>query len=206
MSDARRWTVPAALAALVTTAILLLMQSLVVGRQSADGTDRDRRVLDFIRLKRDTTAETRDRRRPEKPAVTAPPAVPRLRTERAPAPDQQVARVPMPPFDPSLVIAGRPSLGSATPDSAAVPLVRVPPQYPPRAQARGIEGRVLLRFTVTPQGTTDDVEVIDAEPKGYFERAAKQAVRRYKFKPRVENGVPVASPGKEIEISFEIDE
>ena len=43
-------------------------------------------------------------------------------------------------------------------------------------------------------------------PKGYFERAAKRAVKKYKFKPRVEDGVPVASPGEEIVISFELEE
>ena len=71
--------------------------------------------------------------------------------------------------------------------------------------SRGIEGWVLLTFTITPEGTTKDIEVLDADPKGYFERAAKDAVRRYKYKPRIENGVAVDWPGVQLVISFKME-
>jgi len=64
---------------------------------------------------------------------------------------------------------------------------------------------VHLRFTVTGQGTTDDIQVVAAEPPGYFEAAAKSAVKRYKYKPRTENGAPVDRPGVEVMLTFELE-
>jgi protein TonB len=206
VTASQRWTAPLALALLATGGLLLIMQSLVWRERAEVAAARRRGVLELVRLVREPTLATRERRRPRKVAYEAPAGVPRLETARAPAPRQQVARVPVPAFDGSLSIAGAPSLGEAPVDSGAVPLVRIAPQYPPRAQARGVEGWVHLRFTVTPEGRTDDVEVLDADPKGYFETAAIGAVRRYKFKPRVEGGVAVPSPGEEIVISFELED
>jgi len=37
----------------------------------------------------------------------------------------------------------------------------------------------------------DDVEIIDAQPRGVFEREARRALFRYKFKPKMEDGKPV---------------
>jgi protein TonB len=86
-----------------------------------------------------------------------------------------------------------------------VPLVRVNPQYPAKAASRGIEGWVHLRFTVTARGTTDDILVLDSNPTGYFESAARQAVKRYKYKPKVDNGQAVDRPGVEVVLSFELE-
>jgi len=123
----------------------------------------------------------------------------------APAPNQQALKVDAPPFRPQLALAGGPQLGAAPSDSYAVPLVRVPPRYPQRAQAREVEGWVHLRFTVTPEGTTRDIAVLDADPQGYFEKAAIAAVQKYKYKPRIENGVPVEETGVELVLSFELE-
>lgn len=72
------------------------------------------------------------------------------------------------------------------------PLVRIPPDYPPRAGANQIEGYVILRFVVTESGAVADPEVLRAEPEGVFERAAKRAVLRWKYQPQIRNGEPVS--------------
>lgn len=66
------------------------------------------------------------------------------------------------------------------------------PVYPRRALRAGREGEVLLAFTITPAGHVEDVEVIDATPRGYFESAARNAVSQWRFTPFTENGKPVA--------------
>jgi len=71
-----------------------------------------------------------------------------------------------------------------------IPLVRIPPEFPQRAAARGIEGYVILRFTVTETGSVDDPEVLRADPPGYFELAAKRAVLRWKYQPQIRDGKP----------------
>ena len=71
------------------------------------------------------------------------------------------------------------------------PLVRIPPEYPQRAAARGIEGYVVLRFMITEAGTVEDPEVLRAEPAGFFESAARRAVLRWKYQPQIRDGKPV---------------
>ncbi len=63
----------------------------------------------------------------------------------------------------------------------------VPPEYPVRARERGVEGWVDLEYTVARDGTTYDVTVRAAEPAGTFDRAAIQAVERWRYEPKVVN-------------------
>jgi len=59
------------------------------------------------------------------------------------------------------------------------------PAYPDRARERGTEGWVDLEFTVTNDGSTRDIVVRSAEPAGTFDSAAVNAVRRWRYEPRV---------------------
>lgn len=78
-------------------------------------------------------------------------------------------------------------------DTSPQPLVQMQPFYPMAAKSKGIEGLVVLLFTVRIDGTIDSLEVSSAKPKGVFEDAAKNAVRRWRFKPGIKNGEPVAT-------------
>lgn len=69
-----------------------------------------------------------------------------------------------------------------------VVLHRVPPRYPSRAEARGIEGWVRLEITVSPTGTVSKARVVDASPKSVFDRAALEAIRQWRFKPAFREG------------------
>lgn len=66
-----------------------------------------------------------------------------------------------------------------------LPINRVPPEYPRRAQRRGLEGYVELTFLVTPDGRvdTDSIRVVEARPGNVFDRAARQAVSQWRFEP-----------------------
>ena len=65
----------------------------------------------------------------------------------------------------------------------AQPIVRIEPIYPKEAADQGIEGSVVLGFTLTQDGQTDNVKVISAEPKGVFDREAKRALKQWKYTP-----------------------
>jgi TonB family protein len=68
---------------------------------------------------------------------------------------------------------------------------RVNPEYPPEAERKGAEGTVEVSFTVSPEGKVSDVIIVSAEPSDIFDRAAVDAVRRWRYEPKKVGGVPV---------------
>ncbi|MEM1034177.1 MAG: TonB family protein [Myxococcota bacterium] len=86
---------------------------------------------------------------------------------------------------------GRGSQGDA--DRPARPARRPPPVYPPAAQRQRVEGFVTLRLRVEDDGSVSDVVVVEASPRGVFERAATAAARRYRFEPAIVDGRPAAT-------------
>ena len=74
---------------------------------------------------------------------------------------------------------------------APVPLQREAPAYPDAVRATGIEGAVEVALTVLRDGGVGWVQVVRAEPRGYFEQAATEGVRRWRFAPALRDGEPV---------------
>jgi protein TonB len=90
-------------------------------------------------------------------------------------------------------------------DGDYLPIVKVAAVYPRRAQSRGIEGFVIVEFVVTKTGAVSQAIVVNAEPEGVFDRAALDAVAKFKYKPRVVDGVAMEVAGVQNRITFEID-
>ena len=70
---------------------------------------------------------------------------------------------------------------------AAVELAE--PEYPRGAYRRGQQGWVALRLDVDPEGRTRNVQVVDAQPRGPFDGAARRTVRSWRFAPPGEPGL-----------------
>ena len=96
--------------------------------------------------------------------------------------------------------------GGFSADGEYLPIVKVAPVYPRRALTRGIEGYVLLEFTVNSTGAVENPVVVEADPPGIFDRAAMQAALKFKYKPKVVNGEPIAVAGVRNRITFELTE
>lgn len=96
---------------------------------------------------------------------------------------------------------------SAT-DGDYLPLVAIAPQYPTRAAQRGIQGWCLVSFTVNGLGNVieDSIEVIDAEPANIFDRSSIRAATRFKFQPRVVDGVGVDVPGVQYLFRYQLED
>lgn len=168
--------------------------------------------LEFIRTLPEERVFRKERRLPQKqPPPKAPPPVDRIRS----VPTTDAARLPvqieMPEIDIPVAGGMGPYLGSYTAaapgipmyDGDLIPLVQVSPRYPRQAAHKGIEGWVNVEFTIAPDGTVEDPVVIAAVPPGVFNNSAVNAIVRWKFKPRVVDGRPVASRGRQ-RITFEI--
>jgi TonB family protein len=91
-------------------------------------------------------------------------------------------------------------------DTPAVLVKRVPPRYPAKAIERGQEGWVALRFTITPEGTTSGIRVVAEHPRFVFDRTAINAVSKWKYKPRMESGVPVPQTNYNVVLAFALGE
>jgi protein TonB len=90
-------------------------------------------------------------------------------------------------------------------DRDVIPLVRIEPDYPPRAASRGIEGYVVVQFTITPAGTIKDPKVVEGQPEGMFDSAAIKAVSKWKYNPKIEEGVAVERRGVQVKLAFKLE-
>lgn len=114
-------------------------------------------------------------------------------------------------FDPGFVVeVGGTDTGFSTgglnTDGDATPIVRINPRYPPEAARDGINGWVLLRFTIDETGGVTDVEVIDSNPRRIFDNEARRALLRWKYKPKIIDGKAVPQPGMTVQLDFNLDD
>lgn len=87
------------------------------------------------------------------------------------------------------------------PDTVPVRIAYVPPVYPPNLRLMGVRGRVVISLSVRDDGTVGDARVVNAEPAGRgFEEAARDAVKRWRYKPATRDGAPVAA---DVQVSIE---
>jgi protein TonB len=195
-----RYVLGVILGATVTFLLFLLMQALIRSDRSPFDEGVTGRLVDFVRLQEDVDVQVRQRK-------PTPP----------PPPDEPPPDMPRPDFDTSgstvgvdigavnvnvdLNIGG---VGGFSTDGEYLPIVKVAPIYPRRAQQRGIEGFVLLEFVVTQTGAVRDPVVIEAKPPGIFDSAAISAALKFKYKPKVVNGQPIEVAGVRNLITFEL--
>jgi protein TonB len=79
-------------------------------------------------------------------------------------------------------------------DRGAAPLAGNPhPRYPTLARSRGHEGRVLIRVSVLGNGRVGSARIASSSGHGILDRAALKAVKRWRFRPALRAGKPVAA-------------
>jgi protein TonB len=86
---------------------------------------------------------------------------------------------------------GQWSPGDAAAEGDVIPIVRIDPQWPREALLEGTSGWVEVEFTILPDGSVADPEVLQSDPPRLFDRNALRAILRWKFKPRIVDGQPV---------------
>ena len=196
----RRYYLPAfALGIAVTLTLFWLMQIMVLNSASRLKASEPLKMIEFVRLTRDTEVKERKRALPEKPPPKKEPPPPQLKTEIS-QPDAATPRFDMPNLDfpavsaridGSLLGGLQMGMGRGGPSTDLIPIFRVPPQYPMRAAKRRIEGWVRVEFTIDKEGGVIDPIVVDSSPQGVFDRAAVKSVSRWKFKPKIIDGIAI---------------
>ena len=198
-----RYALSIVIGVVVTLSLLFVMQLLIASGKAALSEPRDRAQLDFVRVKRNENLNTEDFT-PEKPPPPpeVPPETPPQEMDNV-DPNAPTINIAPPSVSADTNIGGPGGMNIAEGDY--LPIVRVAPVYPARALSRGLEGYVDMSFTVTTTGTVRDAIVLFST-SSLFERAATRAVLKFKYKPRVVDGVPVDVSGVKTRISFQIED
>ncbi len=204
LQQTSRYGIALTLAVVMTFIILWAMQTLITGGNNAMTEPPKGNVLDFIRLKKEENIVKKDRK-PQKPPKPKepPPPLEQPQMQQTPTAQQGINTNFATNIQAKASLSSGLSLGGG--DGDYLPIVKVAPIYPRRAQARGIEGYVIVEFTVSKNGAVKNPFVVEAKPEGIFDRAALDAALKFKYKPRVVDGIAVEVAGVQNKISFEID-
>ncbi len=199
-----RYAIGLVLAVSVTFVLLWGMQMLITGGKDVLTEPPRGNVLDFIRLKKDETVQKKERK-PQKPSKpqAPPPQMQQPQMQQANPNAEAISTSFSADIAADTGLSGGLSLDSG--DGDYLPIVKVAPIYPRRAQSRGIQGYVIVEFTVTTNGSVRDPKVVEAEPADIFNRAAMDAALKFKYKPRVVDGTPMEVAGVQNKITFQID-
>lgn len=198
-----RYVISIVTGVVVTLTLLFVMQLLIATGKGALTKPRERAQLDFVRVKRNENLNTQEiiPEKPPKPPET-PPETPPQDMDNI-DPDTPTIDVARPTIMGSTDIGGPGRMNIAEGDY--LPIVRVAPIYPSRALSRGLEGFVDMSFTVTITGSVINPIVLQST-SSMFESAATRAVVKFKYKPRVVDGIPVEVPGVKTRITFELQD
>jgi protein TonB len=161
-------------------------------------------VIDIVMATPDDATQLRKRVPPPPPPPKQPPKIPPVEPDVAKV-DTDGLGFSMPSVD---VGGASISIGSvgAMRDGDATPIVRIEPKYPVQAARDGKEGWVKLSFTINEVGGVEDVTVLDADPKRVFDREARRALGKWKYKPKIEDGKPMKQFGLTVQLDFKLDQ
>lgn len=206
-----RFAISTLIGLVVALTLFLIMHSLISGRSAAQR-DSDSSVrLDFIQVDEDELENIKKRTPPPEPEPPKkPPPPPKMTVEDPDRPAQQMPNIEMPRISLGLTSGSGPYLGNwSAGDPAAegdiIPIVRIEPQFPREALLKGIEGWVEIEFTIEPDGSVSNPRVVAADPPRVFNRNAIRAIFKWKFKPRIVDGRPVARQARQ-RMDFTLDQ
>lgn len=178
----------------IALALFWAMQYMISNNQQSLIKTSDTRMVEFVRFKRDSKIQSKDRLVPEKPKPKERPAQPKIQTHTAQVsktalPDMNMPNLDIPlqtsSFGGSVLTGLQVGVGTGKISTNVIPLVKIPPTYPMRAARRRIQGWVKVEFTITTEGTVKDAIVVASQPSSIFNSAALKAIKRWKFKPHI---------------------
>nr|WP_275658383.1 energy transducer TonB [Vibrio sp. Isolate25] len=163
--------------------------------------------FNMVMVENEQDVQRRQRTVPEQPK--APEVPEQMPTSQANTELSKISPIAQPSLGLNTSIEGvaisAPTFGDFGVNQEAMPLYRVEPKYPTKAMKRQVEGYVVLKFTIDPTGRPTDIEVVEASPKRMFERNAIQALKKWKYQPKVVDGAAVSQPNKTARVEFKLD-
>jgi protein TonB len=187
------------LAIVVVVALFLIMRTLIDGNFVDPEVD-DRMVAELVRLPDDIELQN------------STPKPDKAEDPEEPPPDMEMEQLDVNMDVDIENVAPRAniniSIGTGTMaqgDGEYLPIVKVAPIYPRRAQTRGISGYCIVEYTVTTSGAIRDPRAVDCQPSGVFDKASVKASLKFKYKPRVVDGEPIEVAGVRNKFTYELE-
>ncbi|PKH90540.1 MULTISPECIES: energy transducer TonB [unclassified Pseudoalteromonas] len=186
--------------AAMTFAAFAFMQYLISGEQRAPVKPGDDIIVEIFKAPEDSKLRHIQKIQPPPPMPKVPQKAPPLDTSADPV-------LAISDFTPITIddFGGDINNTINRPTGDATPIVRISPKYPTTAARDGIEGWVQLSFSISPTGEVIDPVVINAEPKRTFDREAIRAIKRWKYRPKVIEGVAQLQTGQTVQLDFKLD-
>ena len=200
-----RWAVSMAMAGGITLGLFYFMQFLIATGEAFDERVSVVKIVDAtmpdIELE---VIEEIDKPEPIEEVVQEQPEIQERQTNLDSGPALNIERASV-ELDTGLQLS---NASIAATDGDYLPLVAIAPQYPTRAAQRGIQGWCLVSFTVDGLGNVveESIEVVDAEPPNIFDRSSERAAARFKFQPRVVDGVGVNVDGVQYLFRYQLED
>ncbi|MCS0334855.1 energy transducer TonB [Vibrio diabolicus] len=163
--------------------------------------------FDMVMVENEADVQRRQRSVPEQPEPPqAPEPMDLSQADTQMEPMSQMTPVSALGLNTALegIAISAPNLKGTMGNQQALPLYRVDPRYPSKALKRRVEGYVIMRFTIDATGRPKDIEVIEAEPQRMFEREAIRALKKWKYQPKVEDGVSIEQFGQTAKVEFKL--
>ena len=189
--DTNKYAAGIGLSALITTGLFFIMVVLISLGDSGMKEDTSVKLADVVMPERQIDTFITEVDKPEKPEEQPEDiAQPELDLQPLTGLDVSIAK-PKANFK-----AG----GSFFRDGEYIPLFKVQPIYPRRAQERGTEGFSIVSFTITESGTVEDAQALEGycgDPEGppeemrpctLFNSASARAALKLKYKPKIVDG------------------
>ena len=197
-----RLGIGAALAVPVAGGLFFIMQYLIATANPDIDEEKTRKLPDIFMPERSIETNIAEVK-PDKPDDPEEPP-PDMDTPELDM-DMNVEAVNMAPASTvEVAIAG--TGGMSASDGEYLPIVKVAPIYPRRAQSRGITGYCIIEYTVTKSGSIRDPQAVDCQPSGIFERASLKAALKFKYKPRVVDGEAIEVAGVQNKFTYELEQ
>ena len=190
----------------VTFGLFYFMAYLISGGADRATEQKEQIVVEIMTNPPESKGQERKRVPPPPPPLPKQPPKPQPPQPENSNPNTGGLSFNMPSIDVGSTAGGLSGPGAFGRDGDATPIVRIEPKYPTQAARDGKEGWVQLSFTINEVGGVEDVEVIDADPKRIFDREAKRALRKWKYRPKIIDGKPQKQFGLQVQLDFKLNQ
>ncbi|WP_022941785.1 energy transducer TonB [Psychromonas hadalis] len=213
-----RFLVACLCAPIITFALLLFMAGLINQQVNQSQQHQENPYFDLVMVNKDESFASRTRKKPIPPKPQPVKNIESTEIKPSHVSNPNMSATPeLPSLDlssnvsamaismPGIESMQLPIAAAVSGEMMAMPLYRIEPRYPRKALRLGKQGYVVLSFDINEAGRVVNIQVLQAKPKRLFEREAKRALKKWKYKPMLMNGKAVSQLGQKIRLDFKME-